>query len=190
MENKIFNVIISGVGGQGVVTLLSIVDEAALIDGYDVKSSELHGLSQRGGSIEAHIRFGKKVFSPLIQTGKADLILGSEISEGLRAAAKAGKQTNILVNDYYLPFNDLLKLEEVKSSLQNSGSKLFIVPASEICKEKLQNEVVSGTYLLGYAVGKNLIPIKKESFLQAIKNTIPEKYQDLNIKAFQLAYDN
>ena len=190
MNNKTFNVIVSGVGGQGVVTLLSIIDEAAFLDGYDVRSSELHGLSQRGGSIEAHIRFGEKVFSPLIQMGDADLIIGSEISEGLRSSAKAGRQTNILINDYYLPFNDSVNQEQVKNSLQEINTKVSVVPASRICKENLQNEVVSGTYLLGYAANKNLIPIKRESFLQAIKNTIPEKYQELNIKAFNLAYDN
>jgi indolepyruvate ferredoxin oxidoreductase beta subunit len=58
---KNFDIIITGVGGQGVLTLLQVIDEAALVQGYDVKSSELHGLSQRGGSVEAHIRFGKKV---------------------------------------------------------------------------------------------------------------------------------
>ncbi len=188
MENKTFNVIVSGVGGQGVVTLLSIIDEAAFVDGYDVKSSELHGLSQRGGSIEAHIRFGKKVFSPLIQIGDADLIIGSEISEGLRSSAKSGKKTNILVNDYFLPFDSSVNQEEIKKSLQSISAKVSVVPASSLCKEKLQSEVVSGTYLLGYAVSKNLIPIKKESFIQAIKNTMPEKYQELNINAFNLAF--
>jgi len=79
MTNKTFNIIISGVGGQGVITLLSLIDEASFIEGYDVKSSELHGLSQRGGSVEAHIRFGKKVYSPLISLGSADLVISLEM---------------------------------------------------------------------------------------------------------------
>ena len=68
--------IIVGTGGQGLITLLQILAEAALIEGYDVKTSELHGLSQRGGSVEVHIRFGKEIYSPLIFPGKANLILG------------------------------------------------------------------------------------------------------------------
>jgi len=187
MENKTFNVILSGVGGQGIVTLLSILDQAAFIDGYDIKSSELHGLSQRGGSIEAHVRFGKKVNSPLIQIGKVDLIIGLELTEGLRSAEKSSNQTKILINDYYFPFNDSLKLEMVKGYLDKISSNISIIPASKICKEKLEKDVVAGTYLLGYAVSKGLIPIKKESFIQAIKEVIPAKYQELNIKAFQLA---
>ena len=72
---KPFNIVIAGTGGQGIITLISIINEAIFIDGYDIKSSELHGLSQRGGGVEAFIRFGKKVYSPLFSFGKADLVL-------------------------------------------------------------------------------------------------------------------
>jgi len=188
MQDKIFNIIISGVGGQGVITLLSLIDEASFIEGYDVKSSELHGLSQRGGSVEAHIRFGKKVYSPLISAGSADLVISLEMLEGLREFSKAGKNTKFLINKYYLPFQDAPAKEEIENHLKEIGDKLYLVSASDICKEKLQNEVVSTIYLLGYAVGKNLIPIKKESILKAIENIVPEKYRELNIKAFNLAY--
>ena len=85
MTNKNFNIILTGVGGQGIITLLSVIDEAAFVEGYDIKSSELHGLSQRGGSVEAHIRFGKKVYSPMVSNGKADLIIALEALEALRS---------------------------------------------------------------------------------------------------------
>ena len=187
MQNKNFNIIINGVGGQGVITILSLIAEAAFIEGYDVKSSELHGLSQRGGSVETHIRFGKKVYSPLIMNGKADLIISLEMLEGLREIAKSGKNTKFLVNEYFLPFQGSLTKEEIKAHFKEIEDRTNIVPASEICKEKLQSEIVCTTYLLGLATNKKLIPIKRESVLQAIKNIIPEKYQELNINAFQLA---
>lgn len=189
MQDKTFNIIISGVGGQGVITLLSLIDEAAFIEGYDVKSSELHGLSQRGGSVLTHVRFGKKVYSPLIQDGRADLIIGLELLEGLRVLNFANKDTAVLVNKYIFPVLGGLPQEEIIKKLNESFiKKMHIVEASEICREKLQNEVVSTIYLLGYAVSKNLIPIKKESILKAIENIVPEKYRELNIKAFNLAY--
>ena len=188
--DKNFNIIVNGVGGQGVITLLSLIAEAAFVEGYDIKSSELHGLSQRGGSVETHIRFGKKIFSPLVPVGKADLIISLEMLEALRETAKSGKQTKFLINEYASPFQGSLTKEEIKKQFGDLKNELYIVAASEICKEKLQNEVVSTIYLLGYAASKNLIPIKKESFLQAIKNVIPEKYQELNIKAFNLSYGN
>jgi indolepyruvate ferredoxin oxidoreductase beta subunit len=185
--DKIFNLIINGVGGQGVITLLSLIDEAVFVEGYDVRSAELHGLSQRGGSVATHIRFGKKVYSPLISNGKADLIISLEMLEGLRETAKAGKQTKFLINDFISPFQGSLEKEEIKKQFGNLKNEIHIVPASDICKEKLQNEVVSTTYLLGYAIGKNLIPLKKESVLKAIENIVPEKYRELNIKAFELS---
>jgi len=188
--DKNFSIIINGVGGQGVITLLTLINEAAFVEGYDVRSSELHGLSQRGGSVETHIRFGKKVNSPLITNGQVDLIISLEMLEGLRETSKAGKQTKFLVNEFVLPFIGSLTKEEIKNQLSALKNGLHIVPASEICKEKLQNEVVSTTYLLGYAVYNNLIPIKAQSVFQAIKNIMPEKYQELNIKAFNLAKDD
>lgn len=187
--DKTFNIIISGVGGQGVITLLSLIDEAAFIEGYDIKSSELHGLSQRGGSVEVHVRFGKKVDSPLISSGSADLVISLEMLEGLRELMRAGKNTKFLVNEYCLPFQGSLAKEEIKGHFEAIGDRLHLVAASDICKEKLQNEVVSTIYLLGYAVHNKLIPIKKESVIKAIERIVPEKYRELNIKAFQLAHD-
>lgn len=186
--DKTFNLIINGVGGQGVITLLSLVDQAALIEGYDIKSSELHGLSQRGGSVETHVRFGKKVYSPLVANGKADLIISLEMLEALRETAKSGKQTVFLINDFVSPFQGSLSKEEIKKHFSELKNKTYVVPASDICKEKLQNEVVSTIYLLGYAVSKNLIPLKKESVIEAIKQIVPEKYRELNINAFNLAW--
>jgi indolepyruvate ferredoxin oxidoreductase, beta subunit len=188
--DKNFNVIVNGVGGQGVITLLSLIDEAAFIEGYDVRSSELHGLSQRGGSVETHIRFGKKVYSPLIPNGKADLIISLEMLEGLRETAKAGKNTKFLINEFVSPFIGSLNKDEIKKQFEAVKNEINFVPSSDICKEKLQNEVVSTIYLLGYAVHKKLIPLKEESVIRAIENIVPEKYRELNIKAFKLPYGN
>jgi len=185
---KTFNLIINGVGGQGVITLLSLIDEAAMIEGYEIRSSELHGLSQRGGSVETHIRFGKKVYSPLIANGKADLILSLEMLEALRETAKAGNHTKFLINDFALPFQGSQNKEEIKKQLSQLKNEMHIIAASDICKEKLQNEVVSTIYLLGYAINKNLIPLKAQSVLRAIEATVPEKFKELNIKAFNLSW--
>ena len=183
-----YNIIIRGVGGQGLIILLSIIDEAAFIEGYDVKSSELHGLSQRGGSVETHIRFGKKIYSPLVSRGQVDLVIGLEILEGLRGFSQADSETKFLINEYSLPFLKSLKKEEILEKLKViSKNNLYLVPASEICKKEFDNEVVSGIYLLGYAIYKKLIPLKPESILKAISNKIPQKHLDLNIKAFKLA---
>lgn len=187
---KVFNLIINGIGGQGVITLLTFVDEAAFIEGYDVKSSELHGLSQRGGSVETHIRFGKKVNSPLILNGRADLVISMEMLEGLRELQKVGNNAKFLVDEFVSAFDGSLPAEEIKKQFSLVKNETYFISASAKCKEKLQNGIVSGVYLLGFAISKKMIPIKRESVLKAIDNIVPKKYKELNIKAFELGYEN
>ncbi len=186
------NTLIVGTGGQGQITLLQILTEAALIEGYDVKTSELHGLSQRGGSVEVHIRFGKKIFSPLIPQGQADLIFGLEMQECLKATYFANPKTNFLINKYIvpIPLEKTLSEEEILNNLKKVSKNIFLIPAAEICKEKLGTNVVAGVYLISLASFKNLIPIKPSSLFKAIKKIIPEKYLELNLKTFKLASDS
>jgi indolepyruvate ferredoxin oxidoreductase beta subunit len=139
--------------------------------------------------VETHIRFGKKVASPLISNGKADLVISLEMLEALRETEKAGKQTKFLINEFILPLQDSLSKEEIKKQLSEIKNEKYIVAASDTCKEQLHNEVVSSTYLLGYAVAQDLIPIKKESVLKAIEK-FPAKYIELNKNAFNLGYGN
>ena len=181
--------LIVGTGGQGQITLLQILIQAALFEGCDVKSSELHGLSQRGGSVEAHIRFGKKIYSPMVSQGGADLILALEMQEALKGAYFTNKKTNFLINKYIVPIPLLKPLTErqILSNLKKISKSVQVVPAFQICQEKLGNSVVAGIYLISLAVFQGLIPLKSASLFKAIKKTIPAKYLELNLKAFHLA---
>ena len=191
MDKNNFNIIIAGVGGQGLVTLTQILAEAALLENLDVKTSELHGLSQRGGSVETHIRFGKKIFSPLVDYGRVDLILSLEIQEGIRKTSFAGVKTIFVVNDNYISYYEGLGKNEIERKIKSLLKKrLHLISASEICKKEFQNEVVSGVYLLGYCLFKKIIPLKVGSILGAIKKVVPAKYLELNKKAFNLANRN
>lgn len=184
-NKKDFNIIISGVGGQGLITLIRIIAEAALIEDYEVRTSELHGLSQRGGSVETHVRFGKEVYSPLVSLGKADLILGLEMLEALRSPY-ANQNTIFLVNKNYVSFPGSPPEKEIIKKIKKFGKRLHLIPASEICQKELGLEVVSGIYLLSYGVFKKLIPLKPNSILKAIRKVIPVKYLEINEKTFQL----
>ncbi|MEK7664816.1 MAG: indolepyruvate oxidoreductase subunit beta [Patescibacteria group bacterium] len=187
MQNN-FNIVITGVGGQGIITLISIINEAAFVEGYDVRSSELHGLSQRGGAVEAYIRFGKKAHSPLFSFGKADLVFSLETTEALRAIAHKNKETKFVVNENFVFFDKKISKEYVLENLKSAVKKnLYLVPASENCKKELNNEVVSSLYLLGFCVFKKIIPLRPESVEKAIEKIIPQKYLELNKKAFNLA---
>jgi len=105
MSKKIkpYNIVIVGTGGQGLTTLLQVLVEAAIAEGYDLKTSELHGLSQRGGSVEVHVRFGAKVHSPIVPLAKADLILALEAQEALRAIKFANPKSIFLINKQIIP---------------------------------------------------------------------------------------
>ncbi|MDP2864112.1 MAG: indolepyruvate oxidoreductase subunit beta [bacterium] len=183
-----FNVIISGVGGQGLITLLQIISEAALSLGYDLKTSELHGLSQRGGSVEVHIRFGREIFSPLIPSGKGNLILALETQEALSSLPYSSRNSIFLINKYITPtLSKDVPEKEVIRVLKKITKKVFLIPASEICQKELGSEVVAGIYLLAISSFKRFLPIEPGLILKAIKKTIPEKYFELNKRAFELA---
>lgn len=194
---KEFNIVISGIGGQGVLTLQNIIAEASVKQGYDVKTSELHGLSQRGGGISSHIRFGDKIYSPLVLQGEANLVIGLEPLEALRVSYYASKKnkTVFLVNsEMTLPVSvTVLKekypsLKEIKKILAGFSSKVIILDASEAVKKETGDVVATNIFLLGYACGKKLIPIKKELILEAMKELISEKYFDSNKKVFELGF--
>jgi len=191
MESE-FNIVIAGVGGQGLVTLLRILAQAALLEGRDVKTSELHGLSQREGSVQAHVRIGKKIFSPLVQNSKADLIFGLEPVEALRIIDFLNKNTFSLINKKTIPYLGGPSGKEIFEKIKKLPGKVFLVDASEICQGQLGNEVLTGIFLLGFALSKSAIPLKSDSLIRAIKDIIPREFFEENKKAFQLGkvYEN
>jgi indolepyruvate ferredoxin oxidoreductase beta subunit len=186
-----FNMLIVGTGGQGQITLLRILAEAALSEGKEIKTSELHGLSQRGGSVEVHLRFGKKIYSPLVFQGKADFILGLEMQECLKACYFANPKTTFLINKYIvpIPFQKPLSENEILNFFKKFSKKIMLIEAVNICQKEFGSSVVAGIYLLSLASFKKLIPLKPTSIRKAIKKIIPEKYLELNLKTFKLAKD-
>lgn len=189
---KTCGIVIVGTGGQGLITLLEILAHAAQNQGYDAKTSELHGLSQRGGSVEVHIKFGDKVFSPLVAQAHADLILGLEMQECLKAAYFAGPETTYLINKNIAPIPEQVSMpeEEIIKNLKKYTKKIEVVDANGICQKELGTPIVSGIYLLSLAVLKNIIPISPDNFLQAIKQAVAPKHLELNEKTYKLAEVN
>jgi len=187
-----FNMMIVGTGGQGLITLLQIISEAAVLEGYDIKTSELHGLSQRGGSVEVHIRFGKKIFSPMVAQGKADLVLALEEQEALNGLYFSNPKTIFLINQFIvpIPLKKSLSEAEILLQLKKETKNIHLVPADKICQEKLGNSVVSGVYLISLAAFNDFIALNPLSIQKAIKKLMPEKHLELNLKAFELAKNN
>jgi len=188
------DVVFSGVGGQGVVVLSDIYCEAAMLDGFDVAKAEIHGMAQRGGSIVAFARIGSKVESPLIETGKADVIVGFEVLETTRSLPMLKKNGKVIVNMKHIPPNSNVigakprKTEELMELLRYKA-KVYEVDGVGIA-QKLGNLLVVNTILLGALSALQEIPVKKESFEQAIAGKIKERFINLNLKAFQLGRES
>jgi len=184
MKQDNFNIIIAGYGGQGVLTLADIIARAAFIEGYDIKQAELHGLAQRGGSLQIHVRFGKKVFSPLVEKGKADLIISLDALESLRASNYANKNTNMVTNKKIFRINE--DVEKILSKLKNYG-EVYAVDADKIVEEMTGNVTSVNIFLLGFAVLKKLLPLKKENVLKAMEEKIRPEFLAENREVFKRA---
>ncbi|MEM5778378.1 MAG: indolepyruvate oxidoreductase subunit beta [Candidatus Aenigmatarchaeota archaeon] len=195
---KEFNIVLTGVGGQGILTLGIIIAEAALKQGYDVRTTELHGLAQRGGSIPVHVRFGKKMYTPLVLEGEANLIVSLEPLEGLRFCyygSKKHKTIFLIDNDPVIPLSCSIlgekypSIEEIKNNLKDFSEKVIVLNASEIVKKETGSDIAANIYLLGYAVSKKLIPLKEKFIIQAMQEIAP-KYFEINKKIFDLGKVN
>ena len=184
-----FNIAIFGVGGQGLVTLIKILAQTAFLAGFNVKTSEFHGLSQRGGSVEAHVRFGRnEIFSPVTPCKKANLVFALESQETLSSADLLSPKTFILINSYQFPtLSESVTTENVMIKLKKFTKNVLLISAACACEESFGTIAPSGVYMLGFALEKNLIPIEAKNLLEAIKEVIPLKHQDINIKAFDMA---
>lgn len=189
MNKPITNIIICGVGGQGILLASDIICGAAFAEGFDVKKSEIHGMAQRGGSVISHIRFGRKVFSPLIEEGSADFILAYEKLEALRYVHFLRKDGTIIVNDLMIPPMTVLVGEaaypnDIEKQLASYG-KALIISATEIAR-RLGNIRTANIVLLG-SIARQL-DFKLSSWETTLRQEIKEKHLEINLAAFHQGY--
>ncbi len=190
------DLVFSGIGGQGIVVLSDIFCEAALLDGFDVAKAEVHGMAQRGGSIVAYVRIGDKVEAPLIERGKADVILGFEMLETARVMPMLKKGGTVVVNMKYMPPNCAVQGSAVIKTPQDliglvrkKAVKVHEVDGAGIA-EKVGNPIVVNTVLLGALSALPENPIKKETLEKAICSRLKPKFHSVNLQAFQLGRES
>jgi len=187
MNDNRFNVLIVGVGGQGVLLASEIISEVAMHAGLDVKKSEIHGMSQRGGVVSSHIKMATKVYSPVIQHGKADVLLSFEQAEGLRAIDWLHKDGIAIVSQTALvpaivtSSKEYTYPEDAIEQMQKKLEKVISVPADKMAGE-LGNPRLVNTILLG--VLSNHMPFSVDQWTEAMKSRIKERFIEVNLKAF------
>ncbi|ACZ61949.1 indolepyruvate oxidoreductase subunit beta [Dehalococcoides mccartyi] len=189
---KKFDILIVGVGGQGVILASNVLCDAAMAAGYDVKKTDTLGMAQRGGSVVSHLRFDKEVCSPLIPKGQTDLIIAFEKLEAARYMEYLGSQTKAVVNDMAMPPASIsLGLSkypadsEILDGYTKLGIKADFIAANDAVKE-LGNTKMLNIYLLGYAA--HYLPFGFDILADAIKKRLPSKLLEGNLKALEAGY--
>jgi len=188
MNKNTFDILIVGVGGQGVLLASEIMSEVAMNAGLDVKKSEVHGMSQRGGVVSSHVRIAPVVYSPTIQEGQADILMSFEQAEGLRALNWLKADGTAVISrtslvpaivtsskQYHYP-------EDAIAEMQKKTKHVIPVDADKIAAE-LGNPRLVNTILMGVASG--LMPFSLELWTQTIKSKVKPRLVDINLAAFQ-----
>jgi indolepyruvate ferredoxin oxidoreductase, beta subunit len=189
---KEMNIIIAGVGGQGVVLLSEILGTASVRDGLKVRGSEVLGMAQRGGSVFSNIRLGSDVESPMTAEGKCDILIGVEPSEALRNIQYINKKSVVILNiRKVIPSTVSMgkctypEIDQIKAKLQAIAGRVITLDAVELA-EKAGNRQTTNVVMIGALFGCENIPIKLETVKECIKERVPAKALETNLKAFDL----
>lgn len=186
-----YNIVFTGVGGQGVLLASQVIGNAAFEAAENVRIGEVHGMSQRGGSVIAHVRFGDDVYGPMVPVGKADVIVALEPMEALRYAEYLKEDGTMVVNfnpEDPLPVQEgqaeYPDQERLAEQLESFG-ELVRVDADALA-EKAGNRIVSNTVMIGVLQAVEGFPLEEDAVLDALKAQVPEDALEPNLKAFDL----
>jgi indolepyruvate ferredoxin oxidoreductase beta subunit len=191
MTDQTTNVLVAGVGGQGVILASDIMSEVFMEAGYDVKKSEIHGMAMRGGIVTSHFRFGKKVYSPLIKEGEVDILFAFEQLEGLRWINHLRSQGKIIMNDHRVnpPIVNLGEMEyprNIPETIRSKFKDFYLIQGTEIALQvgdgRAANVVLLGAMSKFFEIGQEL-------WLKTILNYLPPKVHEVNRKAFAAGRD-
>jgi indolepyruvate ferredoxin oxidoreductase, beta subunit len=186
MKTQITNILLVGVGGQGILLASEILAEAAMLSGFDVKKSEIHGMSQRGGSVVSHVRYGKEVFSPIVPEGEGDILFGFELMETYRSLSLLKPAGAVVANDLQISPPSILMGNDIypvglAESIKARFPDFLLVDGQKIAEEA-GNVRTANTVLLG-AVSRRL-DIEEHFWMQALEKMVPARVLAVNQKAF------
>jgi indolepyruvate ferredoxin oxidoreductase beta subunit len=186
MSDEITNILLVGVGGQGILLASEILSETFMLAGFDVKKSEIHGMSQRGGSVVSHVRYGREVFSPIVPEGEGDILFGFELMETCRALPLLRPGASVVANDLRIPPPSVLMGQEVYPEGLADGIRAqfqdFLLVDGQKLATQAGNPRTANTVLLG-AVSKRL-DVAEKFWLEALEKMVPVKALEVNRKAF------
>lgn len=186
---NIKNILLVGVGGQGTLLTSRILGRLSLEKGFDVKLSEVHGMAQRGGSVVTYVRYGKKVYEPIVEEGNADVLIAFERLEALRYIHYLKKDGVIIINNHRInPMPVLIGASQYPRDIIEGLQKEYCVYQVDAMKEAklIGNSKVFNIVVLGVAA--HFMNFSKEEWIQVIEKTVPPKSVERNIRAFEIGY--
>ena len=193
---KEFNIVIAGVGGQGTLLAAEIIGAAAVRDGVNVRVSEIHGMAQRGGAVVSNVRMGDAVLAPTVLEGQADVLLGFEPLETVRSLKSASERTLVLMNSDRISPTELAagnmkypSVEEVMAKIHRFTGKAIVVEAAELAR-KAGSRLAQNSVMLGALAAVEAFPVKPESLVEALRELVPKKQVEVNVKAFELGCES
>ena len=191
---KELNILIVGVGGQGVILMSELLGSVAVGEGLNVRGSEVLGMAVRGGSVVSTVRIGSEVYGPLIPMGKGDILVVLEPAEALRNITYLSKTGLVILNTRkVIPFtvplgeSEYPSIEEIIEKLKRVASKVVTLNAAQIAEEA-GSPMSANIVMLGALLGTGQLPIKLETIKEAVKARFPAKLASANLKAFDLGY--
>lgn len=191
---KEFNIVIVGVGGQGVISMSELLGNAAIKDGLNVRGSEVLGMAVRGGSVSSTIRIGNGVLAPLVPAGKCDVLVGMEPAEALRNISYLSPSSLVILNtEVIAPFtvaigeSEYPSLETVIEKLTAASSKVITLNADQLAMEA-GSLLAANVVMLGALFSTGQIPIRLETVKAEIQAHFSAKIVPVNMKAFDLGY--
>ncbi len=182
------NILFSGVGGQGILLASELTAYAQLAAGFDVKKSEVHGMAQRGGSVEAHLRYGERVYSPLIEPGTADILVAFEILEAARYLPYLHRDSAVVVNTQKIlpPAVAMGKMpypDNILDELTSRGINVVAIDAFSVAREV--GELRTANVAMVGAMS-NFLSVNKQVFLDVIDSKVKEAFREVNKQAFEM----
>ena len=181
------NILFCGVGGQGILLASEVTAYSLLAVGMEARKSEVHGMAQRGGSVTAQLRYGAKVYSPLISIGEADIVVAFEMMEAARYLPYMHKDTKVIVNTHkiYPPAVATGKMEYPENVLGELTSQNIHVKELDAFAIASKVGEVRSVNIVMVGVLSTYLPIEEQVFLDVMNERIPERFRDVNIKAFK-----
>lgn len=183
------NIMIVGVGGQGTLLASRILGRVAIKAGHDVKISEVHGMSQRGGSVVTYVKYGEKVYSPIIDRGEADIILAFELLEAYRALPYLKKGGKMIANTQRMNPMPVITgaMEYPKNIEEKLAEKVDLTAVDALAAAQSAGNIRAVNVVLIGLLARST-EVAKDVWLEVIRETVPEKFLDVNLKAFEMGY--